>query len=290
MNKHTPPVMFVLLCALVSLVWAQTEIRSAAAQSAATTPIQCGNIIEASIRQPGTIQAYSLQLEAGDTVIVDINRISTANAPRVIIRDSTGNQLVGIPWEEPVMEVAVPFADTWLFEVSDNNISSYELFIGCKILATGELIEAGSVPFGNGVVPPPPSPSDVNDIPVAQLPNFLSTAPISSLSMLSGVPATGVITADGSEILGYNLPANASDVLDLAFSRVSGSLNLNLVVLSPERQVIFQTSLVTSSELTTRLTLPTTGAYTFVVFRVDLFPAQAADPAAFQLTATLNAS
>lgn len=274
---------YALLYALISIILINVEVRNTTAQSATVSPIQCGNIIEASIRQPGTVQSYSLELEMGDTLIIDINRISTANAPRVIIFDSNGNQLIGLPWEQPVREVEVPFSDNWILEVSDNTISSYILSVGCKIRKTGELIEAGSVIAP--VVTEIPS-ANINNIPVSQLPSFLSTVTVVPMSILPDLPMTGVITAN--EILGYNLAANANDVLSLAFTRVSGTLNLNLVILSPERQVVFQTSLVTSSNLTTQLTLPTTGNYTIVVFQVELFSPQSPEPAAFEIKVSYN--
>ncbi len=99
---------------------------------------------------------------------------------------------------------------------------------------------------------------------------------------------TGAITPTGGEILGYTLNASADDVLDLTFTRLSGNLNLGLVVLWADNQVVFQASLVTSETLSTRFTLPSAGQYTIGVFRIDLLPPAAPEATAFQLQATLN--
>ncbi|MEZ4620730.1 MAG: hypothetical protein R2867_35195 [Caldilineaceae bacterium] len=61
----------------------------------------------------------------------------------------------------------------------------------------------------------------------------------------------------GNEILSFTLDSTAGDTLDLRYTRVSGNMNLGLVVLSAENEVFFQASLVTSTSLT--FTLPTAG-------------------------------
>jgi len=59
-------------------------------------------------------------------------------------------------------------------------------------------------------------------------------------------------------------------------------------VLSADNQVVFQASLVTSTTLNTRFTLPSAGQYTISVFRIDLLPPAAAEATAFQVQGTLN--
>lgn len=284
MKKHGHGI-HTLICLCMMLMSLQAGTRHAVAQSVSVTPIQCGNIIESSLKQAGIVHAYSLDLEAGDTLIIDINRISTANAPRVIIYDSNGGQLIAIPWEKPVQEVAVPYSDRWILEVSDRNISSYVLSIGCKMRASGELIEAGTVPLP---INETPQPVDLNSIPVVQMPAFLTSVAAQPMTILPDIPMTGVIT--DREVAIYNLTASASDLLSLTFMRRSGNLNLNLVVVSPDRQVIFQTSLVTSTEMSTRFALPSAGTYSISVYRVDLLPLTTLEPTAFEITAALNAT
>jgi len=92
---------------------------------------------------------------------------------------------------------------------------------------------------------------------------------------------TGAITPTGSEILGYVLDANAADMLLLDFNRLSGNLNIGMVVLSADNRVVFQASLVTSSVLSSTFVLPSTGTYTVGVFRIDLLPLAQPEPTAF---------
>ncbi|MDX1992250.1 MAG: hypothetical protein SF029_07665, partial [bacterium] len=76
--------------------------------------------------------------------------------------------------------------------------------------------------------------------------------------------------------------------LDLSFTRISGNLNLGLVVLYGDNTVVFQASLITSQTLSTRFILPETGTYTIGIFRIDLLPPDAPEATAFQIQATLN--
>ncbi|MBX3016154.1 MAG: hypothetical protein KF832_31825 [Caldilineaceae bacterium] len=55
------------------------------------------------------------------------------------------------------------------------------------------------------------------------------------------------------------LDATAGDMLDLSYTRVSGNMNLGLVVLSADNHVFFQASLVTSESLSARFILPEEG-------------------------------
>ncbi len=99
---------------------------------------------------------------------------------------------------------------------------------------------------------------------------------------------TGGVTPSGGEILGYLVNGNEGDVLELHFTRLSGNLNLGLVVLSQNNELIFQASLITTNSLTAQLTLPSTGDYTVGVFRVDLLPPDTPEPTSFQIQAVVN--
>ncbi|MCB0124309.1 MAG: hypothetical protein KDE58_18765, partial [Caldilineaceae bacterium] len=74
------------------------------------------------------------------------------------------------------------------------------------------------------------------------------------------------------------------------YTRVSGNMNLGLVVLSAENEVFFQASLVTSTSLATTFTLPTAGTYTIGVFRISLVEPEAVEPTVFQLQGSLVAA
>ncbi len=96
---------------------------------------------------------------------------------------------------------------------------------------------------------------------------------------------TGIMPLN-NQILGFTLDAAAGDTLDLSYTRVSGNMNLGLVVLSAENEVFFQASLVTSASLATQFILPAAGQYTIGVFRISLVEPAAVEPTVFQLKVT----
>ena len=99
---------------------------------------------------------------------------------------------------------------------------------------------------------------------------------------------SGAITANGSEILGYLFDAQADDTVSLDFNRLSGNLNLGLVVIDADSNIIFQTSMVTGDTLSTTFTIPNSGEYTAGVFRIDLLPPSSPEATAFQVSVTVN--
>jgi hypothetical protein len=111
---------------------------------------------------------------------------------------------------------------------------------------------------------------------------------VAKIPMVGGTPMTGAVTPTGSEILGYTLDGKVGNTVELGVNKLSGNLNLGVVVLSADNKVVFQASLVTSTALTTTFTLPSDGQYTIGVFRVDLLPPDAPQPTAFQVTAKVS--
>lgn len=111
---------------------------------------------------------------------------------------------------------------------------------------------------------------------------------VAKVPLRSARPVNGAISPRGGEILGYTLEARANSTLELSFTREAGNLNLGLVVLSADNKVYFQTSLVTSSALTTTLTLPAAGTYTVGVFRIGLVEPSRPEATAFELLARLR--
>jgi hypothetical protein len=109
------------------------------------------------------------------------------------------------------------------------------------------------------------------------------------LPIIAGAPSVGAITGSGSEVFGYTLDgASAGQTLSLDFTRLSGNLNLGMVVLSANNEVVFQASLVTSQTLSTTIPLPSAGQYTIGVFQISLLPPAAPEPTTFQLNTALN--
>lgn len=186
---------------------------------------------------------------------------------------------------------------------------AYEIRLGCT-LRDGTVIEPGDavnnstnatnldVPAFSGVGFPGLRPVDFNS--AVKLPLIVSSPVAAANANASAdtaqgesqinptIPMTAAITPTGSEVIGFTIDAAANDKLDLAISRISGNLNLGVVVLSPDNKVVFYGGLITSESLSTRLTLPSAGQYTIGVFRVDLLPPDAPEATAFQVMGTLN--
>jgi hypothetical protein len=157
-------------------------------------------------------------------------------------------------------------------------LGSYDMFISCReserdVLRSTVIDASSDAPF-TGFGFPGLAPVDF--------------ANALTLPLFDGTPMTGVITPTGGEILGFQFEANAGDVLDLNLNRVSGNLNLGLVVLSNTNEVVSYGGLITGDTFSTRLTLPSAGQYTVGVFRVDLLPPAAPAATAFQITGMLN--
>ena len=172
-------------------------------------------------------------------------------------------------------------------------VGAYTLSIGCT-KADGSRIEPGAIPQPTPTPAPLPTPTPRSALP-AGAPAFSGVgfpglAPV-DFSTVAKIPLppdtvmTGVVPT-GNEILGFTLDAAAGDTLDLSYTRVSGNMNLGLVVLSEKNEVFFQASLVTSSSLFTRFTLPAAGQYTIGVFRISLVEPEAVEPTVFQLKVT----
>jgi hypothetical protein len=159
----------------------------------------------------------------------------------------------------------------------------YTVTVKC-ILRDGTVIEPGALPL-------PPAPNPV----VIQPPSFgfPGLAPVDfvnavKLPLIPATPMTGAISPTGGELFGFQIEGNAGDVLDLSLTRISGNLNLGLVVLSAKNEVVSYGGLISGDTFSTRLTLPSAGQYTIGVFRVDLLPPGDPQATAFQVTGKIN--
>lgn len=106
---------------------------------------------------------------------------------------------------------------------------------------------------------------------------------VAKIPMIAGTPLVGVVTPAGGEILGFVFDGKAGTPAELTVTRLSGNLNLGVVVLSEDNKVVYQASLVTSSVMTTTFSVPADGKYTVGLFRVDLLPPAAPEPTAVQV-------
>lgn len=190
--------------------------------------------------------------------------------------------------------------------------SAYTLYIECTLpdgtrvpAGTGTSIElspesldtsnliSGVVQFGSETLPETPTSDEPTALTEFDGYGFPGLSPVdftnvAQIPIPAGIPMSGAVAADGSQIIGYQFDANEGDTVELAFNRLSGNLNLGLVVIDENSNVVYQASLVTTATMTARFTVPTTGTYTAGVFRIDLLPPDAPETTAFQLIATVN--
>jgi hypothetical protein len=257
---------------------------------------ECGTIIQGEFTGQDQIFEYTLELVPSDQLQVTPSRNSQYLDYRTSIIDPIQRRItrVWVSSSSPTMDTGpLPGRGTYTIKVENQQYGTgiYVISIGC-VLADGTVIAPGeTVP--EDVVQPG------NTLPIgAELPSFSGTgfpglapvdfASVANIPLLVDIPMTGAVTPSGGEILGYTFDASPEDILDLSFQRLSGNLNLGIVLLSMDNKVVFQASLVTSSTLNTRLELPIVGQYTIGVFRIDLLPPSQAEATAFQITATLN--
>lgn len=275
-------------------------------------PLECGAIVEGELTadDPGT--EYILMMGAGTQITLIVEPLGDGFNPFLVLLDSGRSQVFqqnftngGIA--EEIIDYTISSSNSILqvYGAERNSTSynysrvpnsavgvyygAYEISLDCT-LRDGTRIPAGSTI--DSVAPP------ANSAPVAVAPafsgfGFPGLAPIdfsnvARLPIPAGIPMSGAVTANGSEILGYLFEANAGDTVEIAFKRLSGNLNLGLVVINANSDVIFQSSLVTTQSLTTQFTIPESGEYTAGILRIDLLPPASPEATAFQVSATVN--
>jgi hypothetical protein len=156
---------------------------------------------------------------------------------------------------------------------------AYRVNVGCT-LPDGKVIEPGD--SASTTSNPAPSAPAFTGVGFPGLPP-VDFSKVAKIPLPPGTAMAGAITPTGGEILGYVFDGKANSTPELTFTRLSGNLNLGLVVLSEDNKVVYQASLVTSKAMTTTIELPKDGKYTVGVFRIDLLPPAAPEATAFQV-------
>lgn len=261
--------------------------------------VQCGSIVEAEFTLERRRHSYALDLAPGDLFDIAIDPLGDTLSISLEIKGPDGRNFLtrynDSGFAGRTLELTSPVLSgrgTYRIEPygrSSSNIGIYTLYIGCT-LRNGTIIRPGDA-----------SPSNTSEAEVASAPDTLSfsgfgfpgLAPVdfsnvARLPIPAGIPMSGAVTATGSEILGYQFDAEAGDTVELSFNRLSGNLNLGLVVIDSQSNVIYQASLVTTQSMTARFAVPTAGQYTAGIFRINLLPPSAPEPTAFQVIATVN--
>jgi hypothetical protein len=268
--------------------------------------VECGNIATAEFAESKSVLTFQIELSPGYKLWFETERFGDYLLFNVVSNvKSKGSGLLAPSGAVVVSarDELFNFSDSYLPNIrletgvlgerglytiqlaNEDAVGAFRLRIGC-ITDTGQVINPGDV-----VPPAPPTPA-LPELP-ANFAGFPGLAPVDfsgaiPLPLIAGTPMTGAITPSGGEVFAFALDASGGTNLDLTVNRLSGNLNLGIVVLSANNEVVFQASLVTSQTLSTRFTLPAAGQYTIGVFRVDLLPPAAPEATAFQVQAALN--
>lgn len=252
--------------------------------------VQCGSIIEGEFTENRQVDEYTIDLSPGDVLRVSGDRVGAYLSYDLDVTSPLGRYVIGRSYDqdfsgEPSGETAVlSERGTYTIQLVSDATGLYTLYVGCTLrdgttIDPGDPIQELSNPAEGSlpVVAPDTPPFGFAGLPPV---DFASVVPF---SIPAGVPMTGGITPTGNEILGYLVNGNEGDVVELHFTRLSGNLNLGIVVLSQNNELAFQASLITTNTLTTQFTLPSTGEYTVGVFRVNLLPPDTPEPTTFQI-------
>lgn len=270
------------------------------AQTAA--PVACGNIVEGDFTLDTQRHDYSIELKGGDSIRVSIIPLGPTLETTIQFRGPTGQEVDRshvaravelMPSIEPPVLAA---SGTYTIMVGNSQIEAdgdlstqpwdlggvgiYTLYIGCT-LRDGTVIEPGDVVEATPTETAPVSPT-CTGLCFAGVPAMdLSNGGRNALS--NGTPAIGAIAPSGEEILGYVFSARADDGLNVTVERLSGNLNLGLVILDSNSQVIYQASLGASELMSTRLRIPSEGEYVASVYRLETLPAISPETTAFSI-------
>ncbi len=281
---------------LVAVIFSPCLFLSVSAQTA-PTPIQCGQILEGEFLGGGNegIQEYAITLApgnklrvSGDTVGAYLQFWINIYAPttgHVATSDAYG---IYRQHEEPVAETEeLSEGGIYTVKVGPNGPGLYSLYIGCT-LRDGTVIAPGDVlPASH-----PTEPATVTTELPTNFVGFPGLAPVDmsnavKLPLIVDTPMTGVVAPASNDVLGFSAEVNVGDTLELDFSRVSGNLNLGVVILSPDNQIVFYGVLILSDSLSTSLIVQNAGEYTIGVYRVDLLPPDTPEATLFQMQGTV---
>lgn len=287
--------------------------------------LQCGDIVEGEIvsgvsqitinplGHEITLDDYFLQVAAGTTINLTVSPLGRSFNVGFALLDSGYNDVFhsnAVIEGEPEELIDYPLgssnqvlrilgtepgnnrnrSDRYFYENGGGNdkaglfFGAYEIRLGC--MQDGVVIEPGDAlrqPESESL-PPAPAFSGYGFPGITPV-DFASAF---RLPLAVGAQSEGEIPAAGTAVLGFYFTGNAGDTLDLSFERVSGNLNLGLVVLSADNQVAYMSALVSSQTMSSRFSLPSSGEYTVGIFRIDLIPPAAPEATRFRLTAELN--
>jgi len=288
------------LMALTLLTILNTVMLTSQAQST----VVCGDVFEAEIalQEVDTGHYYDFDANAGDTVNFSSIPFSNASTIGIYIYDPSGDNVANTNTFSggevaSINNFIIPASGRYQLRVYERNErpAAYSICLGCT-LRDGTVIEPGQIVVETDTSTD--TSSTTSSSSSAQQPIFtgfgfpgLQAVDFSNgvtVPMQFGTPNVGSLSAGFQGIFGYSFNGQAGQALNLAFTRTSGNLNLNIALISADNQVIFQTVLVAGNTFTTSLILPVDGDYTLGVSIVDLVSPPMPENTGFRIDATLE--
>jgi len=242
--------------------------------------IEAGTKIALSIKPLGnTLNVGFILLDSANNPVFWVNRTKSGQAEKLddftLGSSKQGLIVVGMAPDRVDEQTDLGF----YYSDYGRYFGAYEIRLGCT-LSDGTIIEPGDAAGAS-----PTKVPSIATLPGVGFPGLppVDFSQVAKIPLIVGTPMTGAITPTGGEILGYMFDGKANSTAELTFTRLSGTLNLGLVVLSDDNKVVYQASLVTSKSMTTTFTLPKDGKYTVGVFKIDLLPPTSPEATAFQV-------
>lgn len=273
------------------------------------TQIECGSIVDGEFVTSAERHDFVINIKAGTVIRLKGEALGDTLKFTILVvgpgkqgisaSQTFGNVTTNPFTQTPVISANGPF-QIWIgnttirysgdiFGQSDSGGTGvYKLYVGCT-LPDGTVIEPGDTLGGLQPNQSSPTPTDTR----ASFVGFPGLSPV-DFSSAFRVPLNfssindGEIPVGGSNVLGFKFSADAGTKVELSFFRVTGNLNLGLVVLSSTNQVVYMVALINSETMASRFTIPTTGEYIVGVFRLDLLPPPIPENTSFQIQATLS--
>lgn len=264
----------------------------------AQTSVECGAIIEGEFTKSNEVHTYFLTMEPRESFSLSVEPVGDFLNTQITIYEPAGSRIGDTGYwaqKTPRIESGTLGArGEYKIEVRNHGGTGggtagiYTLSIGC-------ITNEGPVNPDDTYTSQQTTPSSPPTQPTTEFSGvgFPGVPPVDFSNMFKlefqdGFPIPGKMPPGFNNVVGFTFNAAAGDVLDLSYTRQSGNLNLGLVVLFPQSQVYFQSSLVTSDRLNTRLTLPEAGEYTIGVFQINLVAPATPEETSFELIGKLN--
>lgn len=274
---------FLVACLLVITGF---EMRFALAQE--PREVKCGDTVDSEFIKDGEAQIFNIRLPARAVLSVTGSVVGDTLRIYLDINDPINRNLASSNWDKTPSTKTGVLSASGVYEIRTHSsgIGLYSFTVNCS---------------GVSVTPQPSStksssPSTANN-PVPTLPiDFfgfrglpaVDFANASDQALELDTPLTDAIDSNATAASTYSFEAKAKQSLDLNFKRLSGNVNMGIVVIGPDKKTLFQVSLIESDTFNTTIKLPADGKYTIGVYRVELNPPAKPKATSFELTATVK--